>query len=44
MYKVININPELEFSGKGKLYSVTQALDLYDALGGNIKGFRVVKA
>jgi hypothetical protein len=43
MYQVININSELEFTGKGNIYTMTQALDLYDSLGGNAKGFKVVK-
>lgn len=44
MYQVVNIDTELEFSGKGKQFSMNQALDLYDSLGGNAKGFKVVKA
>jgi hypothetical protein len=41
MYQVINIDKTLNFSGRGKALSVNAALDLYDSLGGNIKGFRV---
>ena len=43
MYQVININSELEFTEKGLEFTMTQALDLYDSLGGNNMGFRVQK-
>lgn len=44
MYQVINNrNTNLEFNGKGKYFSMSEALDLYDSLGGNAEGFSIVK-
>ena len=44
MYKVINKNFSLRFTGKGKTFTMTNALDLFDSLGGTASGFLVVKA
>jgi hypothetical protein len=44
MYKVINKNFSLRFIGKGKTFTMTNDLDLFDSLGGTKKGFLVLKA
>ncbi|AGO49314.1 hypothetical protein Phi47:1_gp75 [Cellulophaga phage phi47:1] len=43
MYSVINLDGDLNFSGKALVLDIQGALDLYDSLGGAAKCFKVVK-